>query len=117
MILHNLLRRATRSLLTMLGIAIGVATVVALGAMANGIGKNYGNVLGLSNDLLATQANAYDVVYSSLDELLGERIAALPDVANVDPGVFAWISFDDAPYFLDLWLRSGQYCHELTIGS
>ncbi len=68
MILHNLLRRATRSLLTILGIAVGVATVVALGAMANGITKNYGSVLGLSNDLLATQANAYDVVFSSLDE-------------------------------------------------
>ena len=33
MILHNLLRRATRSTLTILGIAIGVAAVVALGAM------------------------------------------------------------------------------------
>jgi len=100
MIFHNLWRRATRSLLTILGIAVGVATVVALGAMANGIAQNYGNALGLSNDLLVTQANAYDVVMSSLDETLGERIAALPGVANVDPGVFGWIAFDEAPYFL-----------------
>jgi ABC-type antimicrobial peptide transport system permease subunit len=100
MILHNLLRRATRSLLTILGIAIGVAAVVALGAMANGLAQNYGNSLGINNDLLVTQANAYDVVYSSLDEVLGERIAAVPDVANVDPGVFAWYSFDELPYFL-----------------
>ena len=100
MILHNLLRRATRSTLTILGIAIGVAAVVALGAMANGIADNYGGALGLSNDLLVTQKNAYDVAFSSLDETLGQRIAGLPDVANVDPGVFSWYSFDELPYFL-----------------
>ena len=78
MVLKNLLRRATRSLLTVLGIAIGVAAVVALGAMADGIAKNYGNALGVSNDLLVTQANAYDVVFSNLDEDLGQRIEARP---------------------------------------
>ncbi|MBK8048970.1 MAG: ABC transporter permease [Anaerolineales bacterium] len=100
MILRNLWRRATRSMLTILGIAVGVATVVALGAMANGIATNYGNVLGLSNDLLVTQANTYDVIYSSLDETIGDRMLAIPDVANVDPGVFTWISFTETPYFL-----------------
>ncbi len=98
--LRNLWRRGTRSLLTVLGIAIGVAAVVALGAMARGIAINYGNALGLSNDLLVTQANAYDVVFSNLDEALGRRIAAIPDVTNVDPGVFTWIAMGDVPYFL-----------------
>jgi ABC-type antimicrobial peptide transport system permease subunit len=100
MVLHNLLRRTMRSSLTILGIAIGVAAVVALGAMANGLSENYGNSLGISNDLLVTQANAYDVVFSSLDETLGQRIQGLPDVANVEPGVFSWYSFDELPYFL-----------------
>lgn len=100
MILNNLWRRATRSLLTVLGIAIGVAAVVALGAMAQGIGKNYGNALGLSNDLLITQANTYDVIFSSLDQDLDQRIRAIPDVTNVEPGVFSWIVVGDTPYFL-----------------
>ncbi len=100
MILKNLWRRATRSLLTVLGIAIGVAAVVALGAMARGIANNYGNALGLSNELLVTQANAYDVVFSSLDEDLGARIQTIPDVTNVDPGVFSWIAVGNTPYFL-----------------
>lgn len=112
MILHNLLRRATRSALTILGIAIGVAAVVALGAMANGLAKNYGNALGMSNDLLVTQSNSYDVIYSSLDEVLGERIAALPDVANVDPGVFSWYSFDELPYFLIYGYEAGSTAME-----
>ena len=100
MILTSLWRRATRSLLTILGVAIGVAAVVALGAMAEGIAKNYGTALGLSNDLLVTQANAYDVIFSSLDEELGQRILAIPDVATVEPGVFSWIVVGDTPYFL-----------------
>jgi purine-cytosine permease-like protein len=34
MIVKNLFRRKTRTLLTMLGIAVGVSMIVALGAMA-----------------------------------------------------------------------------------
>lgn len=100
MILKNLLRRATRSILTILGIAVGVASVVALGAMANGIATNYGNAVALSNDLVITQINAYDVVFSNLDEVLGERIESISGVSNVEPGVFGWINIDTIPYFL-----------------
>jgi putative ABC transport system permease protein len=100
MVLHNLWRRATRSFLTLLGIAVGVATVVALGAMANGIMANYSNALGLSNDLLVTQANSLDVVYSNLDETYAERIQTISNVTNVDAGVFSWIAYPETPYFL-----------------
>ena len=99
-IFKNLWRRKTRSILTILGIAIGVAAVVALGAMAQGMIKNYGSVLGLSNDLLVTQANAFDPVFSSLDEDIGLRIRAIPGVENVDPGVYTWIATDEMPFFL-----------------
>lgn len=100
MIIKNLLRRATRSLLTIAGIAVGVAAVVALGAMAAGIATNYTGAVGLSNDLLVSQANAYDVVFSSLDETYGDRIAAVPGVEQVEAGVFGWINVDNVPYFL-----------------
>ena len=100
MILKNLIRRATRSLLTISGIAIGVAAVVALGSMAQGMAANYGNALGVSNDLLVTQANSYDVAFSNLDQELGQRIQSVPDVSNVDAGVFGWISVGDSPFFL-----------------
>jgi ABC-type antimicrobial peptide transport system permease subunit len=100
MILRNLWRRRTRSLLTTLGIAIGVAAVVALNAVALGINQNYGGVLGASNDLLVTQANAYDTMYSTLDEEMGPRLAALPGVAHVEPGVFTFVSTGDLQLFL-----------------
>lgn len=100
MIARNLWRRGMRSLLTILGIAVGVAAVVALGAMAQGFGSNYSNAIGLNNDLLVTQANSYDVVFSSLDESLAERIQTVPGVTNVDKGYFNWISVGNNPYFL-----------------
>ena len=68
MILKTLWRRRTRSLLTILGIAIGVAAVVALGAMARGMTVNYATSIAVDNDLLVIQTNAFDPLFSSLDE-------------------------------------------------
>ena len=100
MVFRNLWRRPVRTLLTMLGIAIGVAAVVALGALANGMMANYNSSIGLSNDLLVAQANAYDVLFSSLDENFRDRIQAIPGVETVEPGVYAWIATDEMPFFL-----------------
>jgi ABC-type antimicrobial peptide transport system permease subunit len=100
MILKNLLRRPMRSLLTLLGIAIGVAAVVALGAMAQGMLVNYGSAIGVSNDLLVIQADALDPLFSALDDTFETRIQAVPGVETVDPGVYAWIATDEMPFFL-----------------
>jgi ABC-type antimicrobial peptide transport system permease subunit len=108
MILRNLWRRPTRSLLTILGIAVGVAAVVALGAMAEGMVKNYGTSIGLSNDLLVIQANALDPLFSNLDEEMAQRIQAVPGVETVDPGVYTWITTDEMPFFLIFGYPTGS---------
>jgi ABC-type antimicrobial peptide transport system permease subunit len=41
MVLKNLFRRKGRTLLTLVGIAIGVAAIIALGAMAEGMRAGY----------------------------------------------------------------------------
>jgi ABC-type antimicrobial peptide transport system permease subunit len=99
-ILRNLLRRSTRSALTILGISIGVAAVIALGAMAQGMIKNYGTAVGVNNDLLVMQSDAMDALFSTLDETTGQRIQAVPGVDNVDPGIYTWIATDEMPFFL-----------------
>lgn len=108
MIIKNLWRRRTRSLLTILGIAIGVAAVVALGAMAEGMVASYGTVVGMSADLLVIQANALDPLFSSLDEEMAQRIAAVPGVETVDPGVYTWIATDEMPFFLIFGYPAGS---------
>jgi ABC-type antimicrobial peptide transport system permease subunit len=100
MILKNLIRRPMRTVLTLLGIAIGVAAVVALGAMAQGMLVNYGSAVGVSNDLLVIQADALDPLFSALDDTFETRIQAVPGVENADPGVYAWIATDEMPFFL-----------------
>ena len=100
MILKNLWRRRTRSFLTVLGIAIGVAAVVALSTIADAFLENYGGAVGLSNDLLISQANAFDVAFSNLDEDLGQRLRTVPGVEEVEAGVYGWIVTDEMPFFL-----------------
>ncbi|HEY52411.1 MAG TPA: hypothetical protein G4N94_03035, partial [Caldilineae bacterium] len=100
MILKNLWRRRTRSFLTVLGIAIGVAAVVALGTIANAFLENYGSAVGLSNDILVSQANAFDVAFSNLDENLGQRLQTVPGVEEVEAGVYGWIVTEDMPFFM-----------------
>ncbi len=108
MILKTLWRRRTRSLLTILGIAIGVAAVVALGAMARGMTMNYATSIAVDNDLLVIQANAFDPLFSSLDEDAARRIEAIPGVASVEPGVYAWIATEEMPFFLIFGYEPGS---------
>ena len=73
MILKNLLGRKTRSLLTIVGIAIGIAAMVSLGAIADGLEEGYRAMLtGSQGDLIVTQANAADISAAAVDEKVGQ---------------------------------------------
>ena len=63
MVLKNLLGRKVRSLLTIFGIAVGVAAVVALGALGEGFIQGYSTISGGSGaDLLVLQTDALEGV-------------------------------------------------------
>jgi ABC-type antimicrobial peptide transport system permease subunit len=101
MIFRNLWRRKARSFLTMLGIAIGVAAVIALGAMAEGIAEGYAGFGGGSGaDLLVTQADSYDLSLSNVDEQVGQRIAQLGAVRSVSGVIFNIVQMEGIPYFI-----------------
>jgi ABC-type antimicrobial peptide transport system permease subunit len=101
MVFRNLWRRKARSLLTMLGIGIGVAAVIALGAMAEGIAEGYAAFAGGSGaDLLVTKTDAGDLTLSTVDEMAGERIAQLADVHNVSGVIFNIVKLEKIPYFI-----------------
>jgi ABC-type lipoprotein release transport system permease subunit len=69
MVFKNLLRRKVRTLLTILGIGLGVAAIIGLGALADGLQLGYGAMLGGSKaDLVISQPNSFDISYSSVDE-------------------------------------------------
>lgn len=101
MVFKNLLHRKTRTLLTVLGIAVGVAAVVALGALADGFVAGYGTLASVSGaDLLVMQDGAIDIVFSAVDETVGQTLAGFPDVRAVSEMVYTFAATDGAPYFI-----------------
>ncbi|MBN1963107.1 MAG: ABC transporter permease, partial [Anaerolineae bacterium] len=101
MILRNLLGRRARTLLTLLGIALGVAAVVALGALAEGFASAYGTLgQGSDADILVMQDNALDIVFSAVDQELGAILGAFSGVEDLAPMVYTFASTDAAPYFI-----------------
>ncbi len=101
MVLKNLLGRKTRTLLTAFGIAVGVAAVVALGALGEGFLEGYSAIAGGSGaDLLVVQDDALDIMFSAVDENIGETLAGLSGVEQVADMVYTFAATDDAPYFI-----------------
>lgn len=101
MIFKNLLRRKTRTLLTMAGIAIGVAAIVALGALAEGLISGYGALgTGSGADLLVAKADSVDIAFSAVDEELGTVLSNLPGVKEMSRMVYTFSSTEGAPYFI-----------------
>jgi len=101
MILRNLLRRRTRTFLTVVGIAIGVAAIVALVAIADGFASGYYGLLsGSEADLVITQAESLDMSISVIDEEVGPQLAALPGVEEVEGMIIGEATTEAIPYFM-----------------
>jgi ABC-type antimicrobial peptide transport system permease subunit len=101
MILKGLLRRKTRTLLTIAGVAIGVAAIIALGTLSEGLAVAYGALSGGSKaDLLVAQSDAVDIVFSSVDEEIGQAISALSGVKEVTGMVYTLAPTEGTPYFI-----------------
>jgi ABC-type antimicrobial peptide transport system permease subunit len=100
-VLKNLWRRRGRTVLTAGGIAIGVAVVVTLLAVADGLtGQITSMVSGAGADVTLMQAGIADMSFSALDQGLRETIAAMPDVAWVSGFLFNVVPAGDRPYLV-----------------
>ncbi|UCC65298.1 MAG: ABC transporter permease [Anaerolineae bacterium] len=99
MIFKNLFRRKGRTILTMVGIAIGVAAIIALGAMAQGMRAGFGAMSrGSQADLVLTQRGSMSAVMSSVDEAVADTLRPLPEVADVDGVLFGNAIIEGADY-------------------
>ncbi|MCL4535299.1 MAG: ABC transporter permease [Chloroflexi bacterium] len=101
MVFKNLWRRKTRTLLTMLGIAVGVAAVVALSAFGEGMAGGFEKVFSSTGaDLTVSQKDAMMTLLSSLDESVGDEIRQVAGVSEVTGTVVGVLQMPDAPYFI-----------------
>ncbi len=86
LIAANVRRRWARTVLTAVGISIGVAAVVALLALSNGLNQTAGQLVHLGRaDLGLFQAEASDPTTSVLPLSLLARLRARPEVAEASP--------------------------------
>ncbi len=113
MILKNLARRKTRTLLTVAGIAVGVAMIVTLGAMGEGIRTGYVSMFsGSGADLTITQKGSYDITLSGVDEEVVAQVAALPDVYAATGMIVGNVTAPGMPYFFIFGYEPGGYAIE-----
>jgi putative ABC transport system permease protein len=85
-ILTNLRRRLTRTLLTAAGIAVGVATIVALLSFTQGLSESAAGFVHLGGSELGVfQAGVSEPTTSLLPESTVGRLRALPQVADATP--------------------------------
>ena len=84
MIIKNLWRRKIRTLLTAIGIAVGVAEVVVLSAFGEGMANGFGSVSASAEaDLVVGQKDALLIMLGAIDEQVGAEIAQIRGVDEV----------------------------------
>jgi len=100
MTLRNLMRRRTRTALTLLGIGISIAAIVALGALAEGIANLMSGMFRASQtDLLAVEAGV-DADFSAIDEHVGSRMVAWPEVEAVAGTIMTAVKTETMPMLI-----------------
>lgn len=100
MILRNLIRRKTRTLLTVLGISLGAAAIILLGAMAQGLESGYTSIItGTKADLVLSQPDAIELSYSSVNEAIGKELQAMPEVSEITSMIQGFLQAEGAYVF------------------
>jgi len=98
-IFRNLLRRKTRTLISVVGISIGVAAIILLGALSKGLEAGYSSILtGAKADLILSQPDAIELSYSSVDETVGKELEKMPEVAEVTGMIQGFLQSEGAFY-------------------
>lgn len=99
--LKNLLRQRVRSALTVLGIAIGVTTVVALGVITAGLRSASGEFVNSGGaDFMVAQEGASDLSFSAVSVRDWKAIEARPDVERAAGILFEVADVGSNPFFL-----------------
>jgi putative ABC transport system permease protein len=96
-ILRNMLGRPARTVLTVLGVGVGIAAVVILTGISWGFERSMAAIYRSRGiDLVVVRAGLSDQLSSNLDERLGETIRAAPGVEAVAPSLMDAVSFEEA---------------------
>ena len=109
LIFKNLLRQRTRTVLTVLGISIGITTVVALTVIADGLKSTAGEIIQAGDaDFMVGQKGASDLTFSTVTEDEWAALSAVPGVERAT-GVVIYIKrVGDNPFFVTVGISPDQ---------
>ena len=100
MIVKNLFRQRMRTVLTVVGIAVGIATVVALGVITSGLRAASNEFVKSGGaDFMVAQKGASDLTYSAVPERDWRAIEARPDVERAAGVLFEVAHVGSNPFF------------------
>jgi putative ABC transport system permease protein len=97
LIVKNLFRRGIRTLLTVVGLAIGISAVVAMMGIAWGFERSFRAIQESKGiDLMIVRAGVSDQITSNLSESLSEKLRKVPGVRSVASSLMDTVSFERA---------------------
>ena len=100
LIIKNLVRQRIRTSLTVLGISMGITTVVALGVVTSSLKESAGEIIRLGQaDFMVAQEGAADLTFSLVAEEDATALAAYQDVARAEGVLFHVVHVGSNPFF------------------
>ena len=110
LIVNNLMRRRARTLLTALGVGVGVAMIVALLALTQGLQSSAAGLIHLGgSDLGIFQSGVSDPTASMLPEALVQRLEHNPLVARATPIALVVEAIHGQPAAVTFGVRPGSF--------
>lgn len=101
LIAKNLWRQKTRTALTLLGISIGIATIITLGLVSDALKGSMSSFMGSGKaDFTIAQANAADMSFSTIDESRIKDIQKMDGVEKAEGMLIGVTQVDKNPMFI-----------------
>jgi putative ABC transport system permease protein len=119
-LLKNLVRRKARSLLTIIGIAVAIGTLVTLRGISYGFEQGFRNNFERRGiDLVVVAAGMPDQLQSNLAEDIGPKIEQIDGVRRVSSGLLEMVNIDRGDSNISIlvngWRPGGAQLDDLTI--
>jgi len=107
LILSNLMRQKIRTGLTILGISIGITTVIALGVITHSVRSSTQQILRAGGaDFSIGRAGSADLTFSTLTQQDLEKVTAYPEIEHVTGVLMAFARVGANPFFVEMGLQA-----------
>jgi len=103
MIWKNIIRRKTRTLLTIGGITLAIAVVVFLSIFSAGLSGQMDRLMSSEGaNITLMQSGIADMSFSAIDERIGKSLLEIPEVEQVSGLLLQIVPVEEKPYMLIL---------------